>query len=55
MILVVSWAFENNIVYFEIYFGCSKIVIVFWAVEKKLSLFEVYSGCACDCDSVLVY
>ena len=36
MILIVSWAIENNIVYFEIYFGCFKIVIVFWAVENNL-------------------
>ena len=36
MILIVYLAIENNIVYFAIYFGCSKIVIVFWAVENNI-------------------
>ena len=36
MILIVSWAFENNLVYFEICSGWSMIVIVFWAVENNL-------------------
>ena len=31
MILIVSLAVENNLVYFETYSGWSMIVIVFWS------------------------
>ena len=34
--MIVSWAIENNLVYFEIYSSWSMIVIVFWAVENNL-------------------
>ena len=33
MIMIVSWAIENNLVYFDCF------VIVSWAIEIELSLF----------------
>ena len=36
MILIVSWAFENNLVYFEICSGWSMIVIVFWVYLRPI-------------------
>ena len=55
MIVIVSWAFENNLVYLRSILVGSMIVTVFWAIEKYLSLFYGYFGWVDDCDSFLVY
>ena len=44
MIVIVSWAIENNLVYFRDILAGSMILIVSWAIENNLVYFWGYSG-----------
>ena len=55
MIVIVSWAIENNLVYFGAILAGFMIVIVSWAIENNLVYFGGYSGWVNDCDSFLRY
>ena len=39
VIVVVSCAFENNLVYFRVILAGSMIMIVFWSIENNLVYF----------------
>ena len=69
MILIVSWAIENNLVFLGdipvlvidcdsflvIFTGWLVIVIVSWAIGNNLIYLRCYSGWTYVCDSILGY
>ena len=51
--MIVSWAIENNLVYFRVILVRSVVVIVSCAIENNLVYNYGPSGLACDYDSFL--